>query len=147
LPWLSIFKERNKVQWSHRKILKFHGFFLTGLGGMACVNSIVGFNFSKGPFQFLGANEVAAVGFIEAYGLACLLGFGLMIAAKKSYHYSWHLMGAAIHLFLFLVNVSFWHLYEPLNLKMAGLIATAFHFCLIILEVNCFINEKRNEFA
>ena len=133
--------------WLHsKKFLKIHGFLLTGLGGLTCVNSLIGFHLSKGPFQFLGSNEIAAVGFIEAYGLAFLLGVSLTIAAAKSYHYLWHMIAAIAHLFLFLVNIRFWHLYEPLNLQPAGAIATVLHFCLIILEATCFAKERRNEF-
>lgn len=135
------------MPWPSKKILKFHGFLLVGFGGVACLNSIVGSRFTKGPFLFLGTNEVAAVGFIEAYGLACLLGISLILAATKSYHSSWHLIPTVIHLFLFIVNIRFWHLYEPLNLQPAGLIATALHFCLIILEASCFFLERRNELA
>lgn len=135
------------MQWPSKKILKLHGFLLTVLGGIACLNSIVGFFFAKGPFLFLGTNEVAAVGFIEAYGLACLLGLSLFIAATKSYHYSWHSIAAVVHLFLFVVNIGFWHLYEPLKLQPAGLIATALHLCLFGLETGCFFRERRNEFA
>ena len=135
------------MPWPSKKILKLHGFLLTGLGGITCLNSIVGFRFTKGPFLFLGTNEVAAVGFIEAYGLACLLGVSLIIAATKSYHRSWHFVAAVIHLFLFIVNIRFWHLYEPLNLQPAGLIATALHLCLVILEASCFFIEGRNELA
>ncbi len=135
------------MQWPNKKILKFHGFLLTGLGGMTCLNSILGFQFSNGPFSFLGTNEVAAVAFVEAYGLACLLGISLILAATKSYHYLWHLIASVIHLFLFIVNIRFWHLYETLNLQPAGLIATTLHFCIIILESNCFFNQKRNDLA
>ena len=127
------------------KILRFHGIFLICLGGIAFANSLLGFQFSIGPFSFLSQNELAAVGFIEAYGLACILGFFLFLAGAKSYHFAWHLVAALIHLFLLAVNISFWHLYEPLGLQLPGILATGIHFLLVVLELGCFIKEKRSE--
>ncbi|MBX9765797.1 MAG: hypothetical protein K2X47_00880 [Bdellovibrionales bacterium] len=135
------------MRWHSKKILKLHGFLLMGLGGLTCVNSVIGFHFSKGPFQFLGTNEVAAVGFIEAYGLAFLLGASLTTAAAKSARSLWHMIAAIAHLFLFIVNIRFWHLYEPLNLQPAGFIATGLHLVLIVIEATCFVKERRNEFS
>lgn len=133
-----------------RKFLLLHGIILCTLGSVALLKSITGLKFSLGAFAFLSQNEVAAVGFIEAYGLAAMLGLALIVAAKFYYGHFWHFYGALIHIFLFCINLLFWHLYAPLGLVVVGRIATSMHFVLSAIELYYFAtrsvdsNKKHN---
>lgn len=117
-----------------RKFLFLHGVALAIIGALATVNSVVGFRYALGPFSFLSKSEITAVGFIEAYGLACLLGISLILSAMKFYARLWHLFAASIHIFLFTINIYFWHLYEPLGLSGVGRGATIIHFIFFSCE-------------
>ena len=126
-------------QLSHRRLLQrrllgCHGWLLLTVGTIAVSAACWGQVAGSGPFAYLHANRVAAVGFIEAYGLAALLGIGLRLAATADHLRRWHILAALVHAGLFTVNLAFWDLYAHLGLVPAGWIATASHALLALLE-------------
>lgn len=130
-----------------QKILRIHGYILLLIGAVVFINAFVGYNFSLGRFQFLSTNPTAAVGFLEAYGLAGMIGLSLIFGSRVFHKKPWHFLGALVHLFLFTINIAFWELYEPLGLTVAGWIATLFHAAVFILQglffVGAILNERR----
>ena len=89
-------------QLSHRRLLQrrllgCHGWLLLTVGTIAVSAACWGQVAGSGPFAYLHANRVAAVGFIEAYGLAALLGIGLRLAATADHLRRWHILAALIH--------------------------------------------------
>jgi phosphoglycerol transferase MdoB-like AlkP superfamily enzyme len=122
---------RRKLQ---QRLLGSNGWVLITVGTISMTAASLGHVTSGGPFGFLHANRVAAVGFIEAYGLAALVGLGLRLAATADHLRRWHILAALIHTGLFTVNLTFWDLYAHLGLVPAGWIATASHAVLALLE-------------
>jgi hypothetical protein len=126
-----------------RRVLLIHGGFLTALGALMCCAAVLGSRTGAGPFGFLQNNRVAAIGFIEAYGLAGLIGLGLILGAGTSPSWRWHTLGALVHGLLFMINISFWDLYAPMGLVFAGWASTIAHGLLIVLEGSFAIKTRR----
>ena len=128
-----------------QKVLIVHGCFLMMLGCVVFLHALVGYQYSLGRFQFLSSNPIAAVGFLEAYGLAALIGLSLIFGSRAIPVRPWHLLGALTHLFLFGINVSFWDLYEPLGLSTVGWVATSAHVAIFLLQITIFVGLRLNE--
>jgi hypothetical protein len=85
-----------------------------------------------GPLAPLIAHEPSlGIGFIEAHGLALILGVVLWRAATTT---SWHLTAAAVHLLLGTCNVVFWQLYVVTGTLPMGWISTVIHGLLVALH-------------
>lgn len=85
-----------------------------------------------GPFGPLIAHERAlGIGFVEAHGLAIILGVLLWRAPSDR---SWHLTGAVIHLFLGVCNVIFWRLFVATDSLAMGWVTTAMHGLFFLLQ-------------
>ncbi len=95
---------------SRRLLLRANAVFLIVAAVGAWVTADFPASFSgSGPIGPLIAHQPAlGIGFIEAHGLAIILGVLLWRAVSTT---SWHLTGAAIHLLLGTCNVIFWQLF------------------------------------
>jgi hypothetical protein len=107
-------------------LLRANGGFLVtaALGGwfqMDFPASISG----AGPLGPLIAHERSlGIGFIEAHGLALIIGILLWRAPTQR---SWHFTAAAVHLLLGVSNLVFWQLFLATNTLPMGYITTTFH--------------------
>ena len=119
---------------TRQRLLFFHGNFLCLLGFLTLTVALVGRIGSIGPFASFSENELSAVGFIEAYGLAAFLGIALVLASREPVRRAWSIFAGSIHFFLMLVNLNFWHLYAPLGLSVAGILATTLHVAFFTVE-------------
>jgi hypothetical protein len=116
-----------------RLLLRANGVFLiiTAVGAWVTADFPASF-LGSGPLASLIAHQPAlGIGFIEAHGLAIILGVLLWRAVSAP---SWHLTGAAIHLLLGTCNVIFWQLFIVTNTLPMGWITTAIHGLLFVLQ-------------
>jgi hypothetical protein len=74
----------------------------------------------------------AAIGFIEAHGLALVLALHLWRAAPTR---SWHLTGAAVGALLGTANLVFWQIFIKGDMLAVGYITTTMHWLFFALEV------------
>src|SRR5262245_37298923 len=84
----------------------------------------------QGPI--IGAAPHAAIGFVEAHGLAIILGVLLWRAPPQR---SWHLTAAAIHLLLGVCNLVFWQIFVAADMLAGGYITTSLHFAFFALQL------------
>jgi hypothetical protein len=78
----------------------------------------------------------AGIGFVEAHGLAFILGI-LMWRAEPSR--AWHLTAAAIHTLLGCANLIFWQLFIASDMLMVGYVTTALHALFVLLQISAAI--------
>lgn len=118
---------------SRRVLLRANAVFLIVAAVGAWVTADFPASFSgSGPFGPLIAHQPAlGIGFIEAHGLAIILGVLLWRAASTT---SWHLTSAAIHLLLGTCNVIFWQLFIATDTLPMGWITTGMHGLLFVLQ-------------
>jgi hypothetical protein len=94
---------------------------------------VLGIFFGRGAASHLVAGAPhAGIGFIEAHGLACILGVLLWRAEPQRL---WHLTGAAIHLLLGTANLVFWQLFIAADILWVGYVTTSLHWIFAVLQL------------
>jgi hypothetical protein len=89
--------------------------------------------FERGPqVAVLRAAPEAAIGFIEAHGLALILGVLFAVAAPRR---AWHLTGAAVHALLGGCNLVFWQMFVTSNVLAVGYVTTGLHVAFVALQL------------
>jgi hypothetical protein len=118
-----------------RLLLRADAVFLIAAASMAMVSADIPASFAgSGPFGPLIAHQPAlGIGFIEAHGLAIILGV-LLWRGGNTCTTSWHITGAAIHLLLGACNVVFWQLFVATDSLPMGWITTVMHGLLFGLQ-------------
>ena len=125
-----------------RLLLRINGAFLVvaALGGWLQMDFPAGFA-GSGPHGPLIAHERAlAIGFVEAHGLALILGVVLWRAPALR---AWHLTGAAIHLLLGVSNVVFWQLFIATGTLPMGWVTTVAHALFFALQLVAALTAPR----
>jgi hypothetical protein len=125
-----------------RRLLRFNGAFLmlAALGGLVSMDLPAGFA-RTGPLAPLIDHERSlAIGFVEAHGLALILGVLLWRAPAER---SWHLTAASIHLLLGGSNLVFWNLFVATGTLPMGFITTAVHGMLLALHLIAVAGTRR----
>lgn len=101
------------------------------LGGLAM--DILGSFFARGPMsRIVAAAPGSGIGFIEAHGLALILGVLLWRAAPVR---SWHLTAAAVHFLLGTANLAFWSFFIASDALAVGYVTTGMHWLFVGLQL------------
>jgi hypothetical protein len=74
----------------------------------------------------------AGIGFIEAHGLAFIIGILLWRAASSTV---WHLTAAAVHVLLGTANLVFWQIFVAADVVWAGYVTTSLHWLFVLLQL------------
>lgn len=74
----------------------------------------------------------AAIGFVEAHGLAFIIGVLLWRAETARL---WHLTSAAVHLLLGIANLVFWQIFITADMLSLGYVTTALHWAFVTLHL------------
>jgi len=90
----------------------------------------------QGPL--LSATPQAAIGFIEAHGLAAILGALLWRAAPAR---AWHLTAAAVHALLGGANIAFWRFFAAADMVAVGWATTLMHSLFVLLQLYAVFDE------
>ncbi|OAP34619.1 hypothetical protein AU381_24825 [Sinorhizobium glycinis] len=113
---------------------------IASTGGLAV--DIAGSFFARGPEALLlDGVPGAAIGFIEAHGLAFILGVMLWRAESAR---SWHVVGAVVHLLLGTANFLFWQFFTLTGTLAAGYVTTSLHGFFVFGHL-CALNAIRSE--
>ena len=116
-----------------RWILRADAAFLVPAAAGGLVTDILGSFFGRGPERFILRDAPAAgIGFIEAHGLALILGVLLWRAVPAR---SWHAAGAAIHLLLGTANLAFWQFFAEADMLAVGYVTTGLHGLFVALQL------------
>jgi len=97
------------------------------------LSDVRGIFFGLGPVGRVVAQAPdAGLGFIEAHGLAFILGILLWRAQPSP---GWHLTAAAIHTLLGTANLVFWQLFITADMLTVGYVTTALHGLFVALQL------------
>jgi len=114
-------------------ILRTHALFLIIASIVGLVMDLSGIFLSKGPeAAIIRVAPYTGVGFVEAHGLAFIIGVALWGVAPLG---RWHLTGAAIAVLLGASNVVFWQTFIALDLLPAGYVTTSLHCVFAVLQL------------
>lgn len=124
-----------------RMILRANAIFLLAASAGGFASDIRGIFLGLGPVARLVADAPhAGIGFIEAHGLAFILGILLWRAEPSR---AWHLTAAAIHLLLGISNVVFWQIFSAADMMTVGYVTTALHALFVTLQLSAAIVAGR----
>jgi hypothetical protein len=100
-------------------------------GGM--IADLAGAFAGVGPQRgVLGPAPYAAIGFVEAHGLAFIMGVLLWRAEPVR---AWHLTAAAVHVLLGTSNLVFWQIFVATDMLAMGWVTTVLHWLFVALQL------------
>jgi hypothetical protein len=118
---------------SRKTLLRANAVFLlvAAAGGMS--TDLAGAFLGSGPFaKVLAAAPDTAIGFVEAHGLALIIGCLLWQAEPVR---KWHLTAAMVHALLGTANLVFWQLFIATDMLAMGYVTTSLHGLFFALQL------------
>ena len=126
-------------------ILIADGGFLALVGGAQMIFELLSDFGGIGPLGRIFTGSHYTIGFLEAHGLAFLIGVLLIgVAASEPKRY-WHGFAACVHLLLGGANLLFWHSFVVWGLVPMGIVATAFHCLFLVAQLVFFVRSSTQE--
>jgi hypothetical protein len=116
-----------------RMILRANALYIGGAALAGLVFDVRGYLFDVGPQgRILTDAPYAAIGFIEAHGLALILAVLLWRAAPAR---SWHLTAMAMELLLGTANLVFWEIFVATDALVLGYVTTVLHWSFVGAQI------------
>jgi hypothetical protein len=113
-------------------LLRTNAVFLLVASAGGMFNDLIGAFLLRGPVGLvLEKAPHAAIGFVEAHGLAFIIGVLLWRARSLRL---WHLTAVAVHVLLGTSNLVFWPLFAFADMMMVGYVTTALHGLFAALQ-------------
>jgi hypothetical protein len=120
-------------QKTQQLILRANAFYIGIAGAAGVVFDLRGAWYGVGPQgRVLADAPHAAIGFVEAHGLAVILAVLLWRAVPSR---SWHLTAAAMVALLGTSNLLFWPLFAASGALALGYVTTALHWTFFMLQM------------
>ena len=110
--------------------LRLDGGFLAIAGSLGLLADTTGHFFGVGPMAEMFGSPYTIGGF-EAHGLAVILGFLLLRAAKVAQRRWWHALRLSGQLLLGAADVMFWQSSLHLDVLIIDVLSTAFHIMFV----------------
>jgi hypothetical protein len=118
---------------SRQTLLRANAVYLLVAAAGGLSTDLAGAFLGYGPFtKILSAAPDAAIGFVEAHGLALIIACLLWQAepARK-----WHLTAATVHALLGISNLAFWQLFIAADMLAMGYVTTSLHGLFFALQL------------
>ena len=122
-------------------LIRFNAGFLilASAGGLA--TDIAGSFFGRGAEAvLLGDAPGTGIGFIEAHGLALIIGVTLW---RIAYSRNWHAFLVAVHMVLGTANLLFWQFFIAADVLVVGYVTTAAHFLFVVAHLAVLTGSAR----
>jgi len=119
---------------ARRLLLTADGVFLAVVGGIQMMFELVGHFGAAGPFGDVFDESPFTIGFVEAHGLASLIGVLLLSVARRDLSRFWHVFAAAVHVLLGAANIVFWNSFSAFGMVPMGVAATVVHVLFVVLH-------------
>ena len=114
-------------------LLRANAAFLLAASAGGFCSDVLGIFFGLGPVDKIVATApYSGLGFIEAHGLAFLIGLQMWRAEPSR---AWHLTAAAIHVLLGTSNLVFWQFFVTADMLAVGYVTTALHGLFVVLQL------------
>jgi len=118
---------------TRQAILRANAIFLLVAATAGFWTDVLGIFFSVGvQAPIIGNAPYAGIGFIEAHGLAFIIGVLLWRAAPER---SWHLTAAAVHVLLGTANLVFWQIFIAADALWVGYVTTSLHWLFVAMQL------------
>ena len=125
-----------------RRLFLANGAFLVVTGGVQVVFELLAYYAAAGPYGGKFADSPYVVGWVEAHGLAVIIGVLLLTVASRDGRRFWHVLAAVVHAFLGTANLVFFEGFIAWGLVPMGIAATVVHFVLVIAHSAAFVVSR-----
>jgi hypothetical protein len=146
---ITAYTQSNTNQGSMRttrgKLMRANGAFLALVGGTQVIFELLSHFFGVGPWGRIFAGSHYTIGFLEAHGLAFLIGLLLIFVAAAEPKRFWHGFAACVHVLLGGANLLFWSSFVYWGLVPMGVVATAFHGLFLTMQLFFFVRTSTDE--
>jgi hypothetical protein len=116
---------------SRRILLLINGGALAMVGVAQVILELLSYYAGVGIYGPLFHNSPYVVGWVEAHGLAALIGILFLAVAASDRGPRWHLVALCVHLLLATANILFWSGFRAFGMVGAGIVATTSHLLLV----------------
>ena len=114
-------------------ILRADAAWLILVSATAMLVDVAGAFLERGPESaFLGGHTELGIAFLEAHGLALILGITLWRVPVSR---GWHVTAAALHLLLGTSNLLFWNAFFASGMATVGYVTTSFHLMFVLVQI------------
>jgi hypothetical protein len=138
----------NDPMWPwRRRLLLANGVFLIVVGGVQVVFELAAYYASAGPYGYLFEESPYVIGWVEAHGLAFVIGLLLLLVAARDGRRFWHVLGAAVHTLLGTANLVFWDSFVVFGVVPMGIAATVAHFVLVAAHIGALVVSRDRKSA
>jgi uncharacterized membrane protein len=121
-----------------RRLLLADGVFLVVVGGVQVVFELLAYYSGAGPYGYIFEESPYAIGWVEAHGLAFIIGVLLLVVAARDLRRFWHVLAAAVHTLLGTANLVFWDSFIVFGMVPMGIAATVAHFVFVLAHIGAF---------
>ena len=132
---------------ARRRLLLANGVFLVVVGGVQVVFELLAYYAGVGPYGYIFEESPYAIGWVEAHGLAFIIGVLLLTVAVRDLRRFWHVLAAAVHTLLGTANLVFWNSFIVFGMLPMGIAATVVHFVLVVAHIGAVIASRDRESA
>jgi hypothetical protein len=123
-----------------RTILRANAAFLLVASAGGMISDLTGAFLLHGPVgRVVETAPHAAIGFVEAHGLAFIIGILLWQAEPSR---MWHLAAAAVHILLGTANLVFWPIFSFADMMAVGYLTTILHWTFVTLQLGAAFAPK-----
>ena len=113
-------------------VLRANAVFLLAASTGGMWSDITGAFFGRGHVApILAGAPHAAIGFVEAHGLAFIIGVLLWRAEPSR---AWHMTAAAVHVLLGTSNLVFWQIFVAADMLTVGYATTILHWSFVAVQ-------------
>jgi hypothetical protein len=123
------------------RLLLVNGVLLAAIALVAFLTDLAGAFLNIGGFASVLYQNDAAVGMVEAHGLAFIAAV-LLVVNRNALGPRFNFAAAAVHLLLGSSNLLFWPLYGAHGLLVMGVVTTAMHGLFFALELGAALWRK-----
>jgi len=127
---------------ARRRLFLANGVFLVVVGGVQVVFELLAYYAGAGPYGYIFEDSPYAIGWVEAHGLAFIIGVLLLTVAVRDLRRFWHILAAAVHTLLGTANLVFWDTFIVFGMVPMGVAATVAHFVLVAAQIGAFVTSR-----
>ncbi len=132
---------------ARRRLFLANGVFLVVVGGVQVVFELLAYYAGVGPYGYVFEESPYTIGWVEAHGLAFIIGVLLLTVAARDARRFWHGLAAGVHTLLGTANLVFWDSFVVFGMVPMGIAATVVHFVFVAAHIGAFVVSRERTSA
>ena len=109
------------------RIMIIDGVFLTLVGTAQVILELLAHFLGVGPYTAVFDRSAYTIGWVEAHGLAAMIGVVFLVVGARERRRFWHGFALAVHLLLGAANLLFWQSFVDFATTPLGVVGTLAH--------------------